>query len=489
MSATVTDAGPFEKLVEFEVSEAEIQAGKANAARRLSKDMKIRGFRPGKAPLPIVEATVGSERLRSEAIDDVLPGRLGSVLEEIDLEPAVTPQLENIEDGTDGITVQVRVTTWPELNSIPEIHDRQVEVETPEVSDEDVSGQLDRIRDQFAALEAAGRPASAGDYVTLDISASQGGAPVEAAAAESLLYEVGHGGFIEGIDEHLDGAEEGATVTFEGALPPGFGELAGTEVTYSITVTAVQSKKLPDLTDEWVSDITEFDSVAELRESLVAQMGEMKKRSILTRFREQALEQLVAEIDLELPDSLVSAEMDEILHRFSHRLREQGIGFEDYFRVSGQSQESFVEDLRNQADRSLRTRLLLEAVADQEGIEVSEEELMAVVHVIAADSESTPEALRSALEGSPQEKALTSDILRNKALDAIVSGARPVDKDGNEVDLTIDESVFEVDGETVDGEILEGQVVEGQVVEGEIVEGEIVETMETVAAAGDSEEE
>ncbi len=488
MPATVTDAGPFEKLVEFELTEAEIQAGKAKAARRLSKDLKIRGFRPGKAPLPIVEATVGSDRLRSEAIDDVLPEKLGSVLGETDLEPAVTPQLENIENLADGIKVQVRVTTWPELGSIPEIHDREIEVDTPEVTDEELAAQIDRIRDQFAELEPAGRPATSGDYVTLSISATAGAEPVEEAGAESLLYEVGHGGFIDGIDEQLEGAEEGSTVTFDGTLPPGFGELAGKEVTYTITVSAIQSKKLPELTDEWVSDITEFDTVEEMRARLTAQMAEMKKRSILTGFREQALELLVEQVDLDLPDALVSAEMDEILHRFGHRLQEQGIEFDDYFRVTGVSQEQFVDDLRRQADRSIRTRLLLEAVADQEGLEVTEEELMAVVHAVAADSRSTPEGLREALRGTPQEKALTSDILRNKALDAIVSGARPVDKDGHEVDLTIDESVFEVDGEAVEGQIVEGEVLEGQIFEGEIVEGEIVETIEEVAA-GDAEEE
>lgn len=479
MSATVTDAGPFEKLVEFELAESEIQAGKAQAARRLAKEIKIRGFRPGKAPLPIVESTVGSERLRSEAIDDVLPTKLGGVLEETGLSPAVTPQLENIEDLDDGIKVQVRVTMWPRLETIPEIHDRQIEVDAPAVTDEELEQQLDRIREQFAELEPVERPAETGDIVTIDIAATADGENVEEATASQLLYEIGHGGFIDGIDDQLVGSSAGSTVEFDGPLPAGFGDRAGDQVRFAVTVTAVQAKKLPELTDEWTTEMTEFDTVAELREGLASQMADVKKRSILTGFREKALEELIAQVDLDLPDGLLSAEMDELLHRFGHRLSEQGIEFEDYFRVTGISQEAFVSDLRLQADRSIRTQLLLEGIADQEGIEVTEDELMAVVRAVATDSEgSDPASLREALRGTPQEKSLTSDILRNKALEAIVASARPVDADGNAVDLTIEEPV---------AEIVEGEVVPGEVVEGEIVEGEDVD--DVAADAGESEEE
>jgi trigger factor len=466
VSVTVTDAGPFEKIVGFTVTESELDAAKAKAARRLAHEVRIRGFRPGKAPRPIVEATVGAERLRSEAIDELLPEKVGAILDEAELEPAVAPSVESIEDTDEGIAVEVRVTTWPTLQDVPEHHDRKIEVGAVEVTDEELQEQIDRIRDQFAELETVERAAEEGDYVSLDVSAVHDAEQVPEATAEQILYEVGSGGFIEGVDDAVAGMSAGESTTFDGALPAGFGEKAGLDVTYTITIGDVRAKQLPELTDEWVSEMTEFETVDEFTASLREQLGDMKKRSLANRFREQALEELVDQVELELPDALVRAEMDEILHRFAHRLEEQGIELDDYFRVTGASQETFVDDLKNQARRSLHTRLLLEAVADREGLEVPEHELDALIEVAASQSED-PSTLRSAFADGARRQTLSGDILRNKALDAIVAGAIPVDEAGNEVDLTIEEPADEV----VAGEVVEGEVVEGDIIEAEVVTG------------------
>lgn len=475
MSVTVTDAGPFEKIVGFTVTESELDAAKTKAARRLAHEVRIRGFRPGKAPRPIVEATVGAERLRSEAIDELLPEKVGAVLDDAELSPAVAPAVESIDDTDEGIAVEVRVTMWPTLEDVPEHHDRKIEVGTVAVTDEEMQEQIDRIRDQFAQLEPVERAAEEGDYVSLDIAAVHEGEQVPEATAEQLLYEVGSGGFIEGVDDAVTGLSAGESATFDGTLPTGFGDKAGLEVTYTVTVGDVRAKQLPELTDEWVSDMTEFETVDEFTSSLRDQLGDMKKQSLANRFREQALEELVDEIEMELPEALVRAEMDEILHRFAHRLEEQGIELDDYFRVTGASQETFVDDLRNQAVRSLHTRLLLEAVADREGLEVPEHELDALIEMVASQSED-PSTVRTAFAGGARRQNLSGDILRNKALDAIVAGAVPVDEEGNEVDLTIEEPADDV---------VAGEVVEGEVVEGEIVEAEVV----TGSPVGGSEEE
>lgn len=474
MSANVSEAGPFERLIEFSVTEAEIDKAKGAAARKLSQQLKIRGFRPGKAPRPIVEATVGPERLRAEAIDELLPDKVGMVLDELEIEPAVTPQLESVDEVDDGIGVKVLVTLWPELETVPEHEGRTVDVGSPDVTDEELAAQIDRIRDQFAELAEAGRPAEMGDFVTIDISASRDGEEVTEAAAEEIMYELGGGPFIEGIDERLTGAEPGTEVTFDGALPQGFGELAGTEVTFTVKVRAVQAKVLPELTDEWVAEVTEFSSVSELEINLEERMGDMKRRSLASKFREQALDQLVAEVELELPEALIRSEMDEILHRFVHRLESQGIALDDYFSVSGIDRGAFIDDLRSQADRSIRTRLLLEGVAKQASIEVTDQELATVVETIALQSDQ-PEAIRKALRQAHQEKSLVGDILRNKALEAIVAGAEPVDGDGNPVELTVEEEPVIDDG--TEAEVLAGVPVLGSDdVEAEVVVDATVET-------------
>jgi trigger factor len=487
VSVTVTDSGPFEKLVSFVLSEAELEAAKTRAARRLAREVKIPGFRPGKAPRPVVESSVGKDRLRSEAIDDLLPEKVGSVLDEMGVELAVPPSLESLIDIPEGIRVEVKVTSWPTLDEVPEIHDRVINVVSTEVSDEELEDHINRLRDQFGSLEQVDRPAAEDDFVTLDISATENGLPVAEASASDLVYQVGSGLFLEGVDEVLVGTAADTTFTFDAPLPDGFGDHAGREVTFSITVTNIRERMRPDLTDEWVDEVTEFETVEEMRNELREQLGQMKVQVLARRFREQAVDELLDEIDLVIPEAILRSEMDELLHRFGHRLEEQGVEFADYLEVTGQTQEGFLADVRSQAERGVETRLLLDAVADHEGIEVAEEEILAVVRAaIARDPEAKVEAasFREALRGSPEEKSITSDILRNKALERILSGARPVDEAGNEVDLT----VTVPEPELVQGEVVEGEVVAGDVVEGEVVEGEIL-TYETAFGAEASTEE
>lgn len=489
MSVNVSEAGPFERLIEFSVTEAEIDKAKGAAARKLSQQLKIRGFRPGKAPRPIVEATVGPERLRAEAIDELLPDKVGAVLEELELDPAVTPELESVDEVDDGIGVKVRVTLWPELDTVPEHEGRTVDVGSPDVTDEELTAQVDRIREQFADVADVDRPAQDGDYLTIDIAATNDGVAVEEATAAQLMYELGSGGFIEGIDERLAGAVPGTSVTFDGALPAGFGELSGTEVTFTVEVTNVQEKVLPELTDEWVAEITEFSSVAELEVNLEERMGQMKRRSLQGRFREQALDQLVAEVQIDIPEALMRSEMDEILHRFVHRLEGQGISLDDYFSVAGVDRGAFIDDLRSQADRSIRTRLLLEGVATKAGIAVADEELTAVIETIALQSEK-PDQIRKALRQAHQEKSLTGDILRNKALEAIISGAAPVDDDGNPVELTIEEESFEADGETdVPAGVPVADLEDVEVVDAAVEAEPVADVEDPADGAGEAEEE
>jgi trigger factor len=236
-----------------------------------------------------------------------------------------------------------------------------------------------------------------------------------------------------------------------------------------------------------VDETTEFDTVDDMRTEMRDQLTQMKTQALANRFREQAVGQLIDAIDLEIPEAIVRSEMDEVLHRFGHRLEEQGVSFTDYLEVTGQTQEQFFADATAQADRGVRTRLLLDAVADQEGLEVTEDEMLAVVQAALAretERQLDPATFREALRGSPEEKSITSDILRNKALEKIISGARPVDEDGNEVDLT----VTLPEPELFEGEVVEGELVAGDVVEGEVVEGEIL-SEEAFGAEASTEEE
>ena len=462
MPTTVTESGPFERLVKFQLTDEQINEAKRSAARKLSKDIKIHGFRPGKAPLPIVEATVGADRVRQEAIDDLLNPTLSNVLESEEIRPAVNPELSSMDDVDGGVEVEVKVTLWPTID-MPKYKDRRVEITNPEVTDEDVEAQIERMLEQFATVEEVERPAEEGDFVSIDISATNDGETIDETKATDLLYEVGSGLFIEGMDEQVMGASASDQLAFEAPLPEGFGDRAGETVTFNVKVNEVKERVLPELDDDFVDENTEFETVAEFREALREQLGDAKLRAVSREFAEKALSTLRDQVDIDLPEAIVRTEMDTHLHNFLHRLEEAELTLEDYFQASGVSQEDFLDDLRNQADRSLRNRLVLESVVEAEDMQITEEDINEALQSYAAQSDD-PASYLKALRESGQELALASDILRNRALDVILSNATPVDEDGNEIDLSLETP-------EVEAEVLE-DAVEAQVVEAEIMEEE-----------------
>lgn len=467
MPTTVTETGPFERLVTFQLTDSQINEAKKGAARKLANEVKIHGFRPGKAPLPVIEATVGADRVRREAIDDLVPPVLTEVLTEENIQPAITPELETLDDVEGGVEVGVRITLWPKID-VPNYKDRKVEVTNPAVTDDDLDLQITRMLEQFGTVEEVGRAARTGDFVSIDLEASIEGEPVEDARFADLLYEIGSGLLIVGIDDELTMLEAGDKFTFEGPLPAGFGDLAGTTASFDVSVNEVKERVLPELDDEWVDENTEFETVDELKSELRERLADAKLRSVTREFTERALSTLRDQIDLDIPEPLVRAEMDSHLHNFLHRLEEAEVNLEDYFRATGITEDVFLGDLTNQADLSLRNRLVLEAVALAEEINVTEEDLSNALQAMAARSEDPVAFIRS-FPGSGRELALASDILRNRALEVILSNSTPVDEDGNPVDLML--NVQEVEAEILEEDQDQLEVEDG----GEA--GEVVATI------------
>jgi len=430
---------PFERVVTVQIGNEALDTASDEAARRLSKDMKVKGFRPGKIPRKVVEATIGSDKLRSEAIDVALPTVVAEALTEADLQPATTPSVQDLRDTDAGVEVDIKVTLWPTLDRVPMFEGRKVSVATPEVTDEDVDEQIDRLRGQFAELEDVGHPVTEGDYAVINLSASINGAEIEELTANDLTYPVGSNSFVPGLDEQVMGATAGSIVKYNETLPEGMGEHGGKEVTFQVLVKGVKTQKLPEVTNEWVEEVTEFATIEALRQELSDGLREHKLAATRRQFADQVLEQLIDDMEIELPKGLLDAEMEFQLHRFLHRLEEQEIPVADYLRVTGQTEEAFIEDARQQAERSLSVRILLDAVGEAEGIEVGDEELQEALGALAASSDQTPEEYEKALRESGQVDVLTGDILRNKVIDRLVEAAVPVDENGDELSLEADE--------------------------------------------------
>ncbi len=437
MHTEVSETGRFERTLTIQLEEAELEAAKTKAARKLSGEMKIKGFRPGKAPRSIVERMVGADQLRSEAIEEAIPDTVGAAIEESGLEPATVPSVTDIRDLDDGgVEVDVLVTLWPVLDAIPDFDGRTVEIEPPVVTDEEIEEQFEALRNQFADLETVARAADEGDFVTVNVSAFDDGVEIEDAAANDMLYEIGSGSFFPGLDELLAGASVGDLVEGDGILPAGFTEDGDRPVTLRAFVKEVKSKQLPELTDEFVSDATEFETVEEARETLTQNILAYKVHTARSAFSDLAVQQLVEDVDLELPQSLVDAEAQARIQNLLARLESDNIGFEDYLRIIGRDQAGLVEDVRAQATSALATRIVVETIVSIEGTTVDDEEYREALEAIAANSESSVEEIEKMLTDSGQVESLTDDILRRKALDRVADAAVAVDADGNIVDLT-----------------------------------------------------
>lgn len=453
MDTDVTEAGPFERLLTLHLEEAELEEAKNAAARKLSRELKIKGFRPGKAPRAIVERMVGPDALRSEALDHALPDLVGSAIAESDLAPVTTPQIQDVKDREEGgVEVEVKITLWPTLTTVPTL-ERTIEVDYPEVEPSELEEQIDRVRGQYAELEDVQRAGDEGDFVMINLSAQRNGETLEDVSATDLLYEIGSRSYIPGLDDLLVGVSAGEIKKGPAQLPAGFGEHGGEEVTLQVLVKGVKAKKLPELSDEWVSDVSEFETVAELTAQLEKGLLAMKLNASQGAYRDQVIDALIDDMDLELPEALVAAEIESSFHNLAHSLQSQGLDIATYLQITGQDQQAFLDDLRGGAERSLKSRVLLEAVAAEAGIEVDGDEIEAAIVDMAESSGRDVDEIRSMLTTSGQDSILTSDILRRKALDWVMEAATPVDANGNPVELTlaVDDDEDDSDDDDTDG--------------------------------------
>jgi ATP-dependent Clp protease protease subunit len=352
----------------------------------------------------------------------------------------VLPRVVATRDVGDGVEVDLRVTLWPELDRVPEYLGRRIEVRSPKVEDADLDAQVERMRLQFAELEDVEREGFDGDYALIDVRARSGEEEIAAVSASDLLYEVGSATFLEGLDQAIGGKKAGDIVEFASTLPEAMGELGGRAVEVRVLVKGVKAKRLPELTDAWVDEISEFETVDQMRSVLRDQLGRVRLAASRAELEERLLDQLREEVDLRLPDDLVLEEAEAVLHRFAHRLEARRVPLDQYLTVTGQDREALLADARNQAILNLRTRILLEAVARLENLEVGEDELSGAIAVLASGANKSIEEYRGALEKGGQEKTLAGDILMRKAIARLLDVTVAVGADGKVIEFPVEES-------------------------------------------------
>jgi trigger factor len=314
----------------------------------------------------------------------------------------------------------------------------RVEVPYEAVDEAAVDQQIDALRERFADLTDSEYPLIDDAYATIDITGTIDGEPVEGLTATDFLYRVGSNMVVPELDDQLRGTRPGAILEFKATLPERFGEREGDDVTFRVMVKEAKQKVLPDVTDEWVDEASEFDTVAELRTDVRRRLETMQKLQTQMTVRDKVLETVADLVPLEPPEALVESETRRRVEDLAHRLSHQKISIEQYLTATGQDPEAFLAEVRTGAARGVLADLALRAVIGQEEIEPSDDEVDAEITQLAERLEQKPERVRRDLEKQGAIEAVRSDVARGKALQFLVDHATVVDEQGNEIDLTLD---------------------------------------------------
>ena len=410
------------------------------AFRKLARQVKIPGFRPGKAPRQLLEARLGGEVAREQALRDSVPDYYAQAVEAEDIDVIAAPEIDitaGEDSGDVAFDAVVEVRPIIELAGYDPL---RVEIPTPDVSDEAVEAQVDALRERFADLEDKTGQLADGDYAQIDIKAYVHDEVVDALSATDYLYEVGSGGLVPKLDEDLRGKRVGDILKFNDQLPERFGDRAGDEVSFQVLIKETKRKILPEPTDEWASEVSEFDTVDALRDDARNRLALVAKVRAQMLVRDKVLDAVTQLVDTELPDALVKSETERRLHDLMHRLEHEGATLPDYLAATGQDQNAFVNQVRESAADAVRADLALRAVVSQEHIEATEGDVDREVDRLAERLGAKPAKVRRDLERGGMFEAVRSDIARGKALQLLVDHADVVDESGNPVDLTLPEA-------------------------------------------------
>jgi trigger factor len=419
------------------VTEAEFEPAIDAAFRKLAHEVRIPGFRPGKAPRRLLEARFGSEVGREQALKDGLPGFYADAVVSEDLDVIAPPEIEITAGEESGpVEFDAVVETRPVVQ-LSGYEGLRVELDFTPVDDEAVDRQIDQLRDRFADLTDSDDPLVDGNYASMDLNATIDGEPVDALTASDLLYEVGSGGLVPALDDALRGAGPGAVLEFTDVLPERFGDQAGTDVAFRALVKDAKRKVLPELTDEWVAENTDAETVDALREESRRRIDLFGKLQAQMAMRDRVLDEVAALVTIEPPEALVAQELESRLHDLMHRIEAQGMSIGQWLAVTGQDQTEFLDQMRGGAGKAVLADLALRAIVAQEGIEATDEELDAEIGRLAERTGEKPQKVRRDLDRRGLLEAVRSDIARGKALQFVVDAAIALDSTGAEIDVSI----------------------------------------------------
>jgi trigger factor len=449
MRATTESLEDSKVRLSVEVDETEVDRALDETVRKMAREARVPGFRPGKVPRRVLEARMGgSAALRGEALREALPDFYARAVTDTELDTIAPPEIDITGGEESGpvsfdAVVQVRPTV-----TIPGYRALRAVLPGLTVTEEEVTAQVDRLRENDGELLEVSRPAIDKDNVTINIH-GKSSAGVEVAGADDYLYEVGSGAVVPELDEALRGAKAGDILDFSSSMPRGDGEAE--PVSFQVLVKEIKEKRLPELTDSWASENSEFSTVLELEGDIRDRMARVKVVQAQFALRDRGMTELVDLVEDDVvPEVLVDDELRQRLHDLGHRLEEQRISFDQFLAATGRGGDDLIAELRVDAVRAVKADLALRALADAEGIEVSDEELETAIVASAERLGVKPAALRTQMDRNGRTGAVRSEQRKAKALDWLLDNIELVDEAGNPIsrdDLRVDQGERDQGGE------------------------------------------
>ena len=433
MKTDVEELSPTRVRLSVEVPFDELKPSLDKAYKEVGRQVRIPGFRPGRVPPPVIDRRVGRDVVLSQAVNDAMPDLYAKAVAEGDVHALGQPDVEitGLDDGKE-LKFTVEVDIRPKFD-LPDLASLAVTVDDTLVTPDEVAEYLGNLQERFASLKGVQRPVENDDYVSIDLSASVDGEPVEDAQASGLSYQVGSQSLLDGLDDALTGMSAGESKTFQTELAGG--EFAGREADVTVTVHSVKVKEVPGLDDDFAQLASEFDTLGELRADTRAQLERRKSTQQVIQARDRAMDALISQVDIPLPESVVAEEVEQNREGLVQQLQRAGATLDGYLEMTNQSQEQFDSDLQERARRAVKVSLILDQLAREEELNVDQAELAAYVTRQAEQMGVAPDRLAQQLADDGRLPLAAAEVLRGKAMNLIAERVKVTDSAGHEVDV------------------------------------------------------
>ena len=433
MKTDVEELSPTRVKLTIEVPFEELKPSLDKAYRDVGKQVRIPGFRPGHVPPRIIDQRLGRGVVLEQAVNDAVPQLYGKALRESEVAALGQPDLEitRLDDG-EQLAFTAEVDVRPKFD-LPDLSAIAVTVENAEVGPDEVEEYLSDLRERFASLKTADRPAAEGDFVSIDLSASVDGELVDDAQASGLSYQVGSGTLLDGLDEALAGMSAGDSTTFTTELPGG--EHEGEQAEVALTVHSVKIKELPELDDEFAQSASEYDTLGEFRAGTRVRLESVKRLSQVGQARDRALDAVLSRLDIPLPERLVAEETEGRERSLDEQLERSGTTKEAYLEARGINADDLEAEIIVDARRSVKAAFVLDELARRDELNVEQEELNAYLVEQAYRMGVPPDRLAKEIVDRGQLNIAVGEVLRGKALRVLAEQVKVTDEAGRPVDI------------------------------------------------------